>query len=38
MAFKAIGLDPQGRLHRVATTLAWTYMQARVRRLTRTAA
>lgn len=38
MAFKAIGLDPQGRLHRVATTLAWTYMRARVRRLTRTAA
>lgn len=38
MAFKAIGLEPQGRLHRIATTLAWTYIRARARRLARAAA
>ena len=38
MAFKAIGLDPQGRLHRIATTLAWTYIRTRSRRLARAAA
>ena len=35
MAFKAIGLDPQGRLHRLATSLAWTFIRSRARRLAR---
>ncbi len=38
MAFKAIGLDPRGRLHRVATSLAWTYIRTRSRHLARAAA
>jgi hypothetical protein len=38
MAFKAIGLDPQGRLHRLAASLAWTYVRTRARRLARQAA
>jgi hypothetical protein len=33
MVFKAIGLNPQGRLHRLATALAWTYISTRARRL-----
>jgi hypothetical protein len=33
MVFKTIGLNPQGRLHRIATALAWTYISARARRL-----
>lgn len=37
MAFKAIGLDPQGRLHRIASSLAWTYIRTRARRLARAA-
>ncbi len=38
MAFKAIGLDPQGRLHRIASSLAWTYIKTRARRLAEAAA
>ena len=38
MAFKAVGLDPQGRLHRIVSLLAWTYISSRARRLARTAA
>jgi hypothetical protein len=38
MAFKAIGLDPQGHLHRIASSLAWTYIRTRARRLARAAA
>ena len=38
MAFKAIGLDPQGRLHRLAAALAWAYVRTRARRLASAAA
>jgi hypothetical protein len=37
MAFKALGLNPQGRLHRIASSLAWTYIRTRARRLARAA-
>lgn len=35
MVFKAIGLDPQGRLHHWASRLAWRFMDTRTRKLTR---
>jgi hypothetical protein len=38
MIFKAIGLDPQGRLHRLASKAAWKLMESRTRRLDRLAA
>jgi hypothetical protein len=38
MIFKAIGLDPQGRLHRLASRAAWWLMATRTRRLDRIAA
>ncbi len=38
MIFKAVGLDPQGRLKRVASRLAWRLLDARTRRLERAAA
>lgn len=38
MIFKAVGLDPQGKLQRVAAAAAWKFMEARVKRLSRTAA
>jgi rubrerythrin len=38
MIFKTIGLDPQGRLHRLASKAAWKLMETRTRRLDRLAA
>jgi rubrerythrin len=38
MIFKAIGLDPQGRLHRLASRTAWWLVETRTRRLDRIAA
>jgi hypothetical protein len=38
MIFKAVGLDPQSRLHRVAASLAWRFIDYRTKTLTRTAA
>jgi rubrerythrin len=38
MIFKAIGLDPQGRLHRLASRAAWWLVETRARRLDRIAA
>jgi len=38
MIFKAIGLDPQGRLHRFASRAAWSLMKSRTKRLDRIAA
>ena len=38
MVFKAIGLDPQGRLQRLAARAAWWLMESRTRHLDRIAA
>ena len=38
MIFKAVGLDPQSRLHRLAASLAWRFIDYRTRTLTKTAA
>jgi rubrerythrin len=38
MIFKAVGLDPQGKLQRVAATLAWRFIDYRTRALTKQAA
>ena len=38
MIFKAVGLDPKSRLHRVAATLAWRFIDYRTKALTRKAA
>ena len=38
MVLKAVGLTPNGRLHRVLSGLAWRFMQHRVRRLAQAAA
>jgi rubrerythrin len=38
MIFKAVGLDPAGWLQRIAAKLAWRFMEARVKRLTKVAA
>ena len=38
MIFKAVGLDPQSRLHRVAASLAWRFIDYRTKALTKKAA
>ena len=38
MIFKAVGLDPQSRLHRVAAALAWRFIDYRAKALTKQAA
>ena len=38
MIFKAVGLDPQSRLHRVAASLAWRFIDYRTKALTKQAA
>ena len=38
MVFKAVGLDPQSRLHRVAASLAWRFVDYRTKALTKAAA
>lgn len=38
MIFKAVGLEPQGRLQRVAANLAWRFIDYRTKALTRAAA
>src|SRR5262249_14326168 len=38
MIFKAVGLDPQGKLQRAAATLAWRFIDYRTKALTKQAA
>ncbi|HUA55387.1 MAG TPA: ferritin-like domain-containing protein [Candidatus Sulfotelmatobacter sp.] len=38
MIFKAVGLDPQSRLHRLAASLAWRFIDYRTKALTKHAA
>jgi rubrerythrin len=38
MIFKAVGLDPQSRLHRIAATLAWRFIDYRTKALAKAAA
>jgi rubrerythrin len=38
MIFKTVGLDPQSRLHRLAATLAWRFIDYRTKALTKAAA